>query len=67
MEFAHPGPINMPGMRGLELLTRAKALQPDVPVIMITAHGDAVEVVDQRLRVGRLVLDHARSGQPDGG
>jgi CheY-like chemotaxis protein len=32
--------INMPGMSGLELLTKSKALRPDVPVIMITAYGD---------------------------
>jgi len=32
--------INMPGMSGLELLPKAKAVRPDVPVIMITAHGD---------------------------
>ena len=28
--------INMPGMTGLELLPRAKAARPNVPVIMIT-------------------------------
>ena len=33
--------INMPGMTGLELLPKAKATRPDVPVIMITAYGDA--------------------------
>jgi CheY-like chemotaxis protein len=33
--------INMPGMSGLELLPKAKELRPDVPVIMITAYGDA--------------------------
>jgi CheY-like chemotaxis protein len=33
--------INMPGMSGLELLPKAKALRPDVPVIMITAYSDA--------------------------
>ena len=33
--------INMPGMSGRELLPKAKALRPDVPVIMITAYGDA--------------------------
>ena len=33
--------INMPGMSGLELLPIAKALRPDVPIIMITAYGDA--------------------------
>ena len=33
--------INMPGMSGLELLPEAKAIRPDVPIIMITAYGDA--------------------------
>jgi CheY-like chemotaxis protein len=33
--------INMPGMSGLELLPRARAMRPDVPVILITAYGDA--------------------------
>jgi CheY-like chemotaxis protein len=33
--------INMPGMGGLELLPKAKAMRPDVPIIMITAYGDA--------------------------
>jgi CheY-like chemotaxis protein len=33
--------INMPGLSGLELLPRAKAIRPDVPIIMITAYGDA--------------------------
>jgi CheY-like chemotaxis protein len=33
--------INMPGMSGLELLPKAKEARPDVPVIMITAYGDA--------------------------
>src|SRR6266568_4364809 len=33
--------INMPGMSGLELLPKAKAARPDVPVNLITAYGDA--------------------------
>ncbi|MGU3668339.1 response regulator [Methylobacterium sp. A49B] len=33
--------INMPGMTGLELLPLVRAARPDVPVIMITAYGDA--------------------------
>jgi CheY-like chemotaxis protein len=33
--------INMPGMSGLELLPKAKAVRPDVPIVMITAYGDA--------------------------
>ena len=32
---------NMPGMSGLELLPKAKAARPDVPIVMITAYGDA--------------------------
>ena len=33
--------INMPGMSGLEMLPRVRAERPRVPVIMITAYGDA--------------------------
>ena len=32
--------INMPGMTGLEMLPKVKAMRPGVPVIMITAYGD---------------------------
>ena len=31
----------MPGMSGLELLPQARKARPDVPIIMITAYGDA--------------------------
>jgi CheY-like chemotaxis protein len=33
--------INMPGMTGLELLPKVREIRPDVPVVMITAYGDA--------------------------
>jgi len=33
--------INMPGMSGLDMLPKVRAEHPDVPVIMITAYGDA--------------------------
>jgi len=33
--------INMPGMSGLELLPKVRAAHPEMPVIMITAYGDA--------------------------
>jgi len=33
--------INMPGMTGLEMLPKLKAIRPEVPVIMFTAYGDA--------------------------
>jgi len=47
--------INMPGMSGLELLPKAKAMRPDVPIIMITAYGDA-ETKPQALEKGAEAL-----------
>jgi CheY-like chemotaxis protein len=47
--------INMPGMTGLELLPKARAVRPDVPVIMITAYGD-VETRRKALEAGAEVL-----------
>jgi CheY-like chemotaxis protein len=47
--------INMPQMTGLQLLPKAKALRPDVPVIMITAYGDA-ETKRQALEEGADAL-----------
>jgi CheY-like chemotaxis protein len=47
--------INMPGMTGLELLPKAKAARPDVPVIMITAYGDA-ETKQKALEAGAEAL-----------
>ena len=51
MEFAPSAPvaslililsdINRPGMSGLDMLPKVRAERPDVPVIMITAYGDA--------------------------
>jgi DNA-binding NtrC family response regulator len=40
--------IRMPGMSGIELLSKLKAADPEVPVVMITAYGtieDAVEAM----------------------
>jgi CheY-like chemotaxis protein len=31
----------MPGMTGLEMLPKVREIRPEVPVIMITAYGDA--------------------------
>jgi CheY-like chemotaxis protein len=45
----------MPGMTGLELLPKAKAARPDVPVIMITAYGDA-ETKQKALESGAEAL-----------
>ena len=38
--------VRMPEMDGLELLTRVKAMQPDLPVIMLTAHGTINSAVE---------------------
>jgi CheY-like chemotaxis protein len=47
--------INMPGMSGLELLPKARAARPDVPIIMITAYGDA-ETMRKALEGGAEAL-----------
>jgi DNA-binding NtrC family response regulator len=33
--------VNIPGISGLDFLPKARQARPDVPVIMITAYGDA--------------------------
>ena len=38
--------VRMPEMDGVEVLTRIKAMQPDVPVIMLTAHGTINSAVE---------------------
>jgi len=38
--------VRMPAMDGLDLLKRLKAIQPDLPVIMITAHGTIDSAVE---------------------
>ncbi|WP_198369375.1 response regulator [Roseomonas rosulenta] len=45
--------VNMPGMSGFDLLTRARALRPDLPVVMITAYDDAAT----RARAGAAGAD----------
>lgn len=38
--------IRMPEMSGLELLTRLKAIEPELPVIVLTAHGTIDSAVE---------------------
>lgn len=38
--------VRMPEMDGVEVLTRIKAMRPDVPVIMLTAHGTINSAVE---------------------
>ena len=43
--------VRMPEMDGIELLTRLKGMQPDLPVIMLTAHGTINSAVEA-MRLG---------------
>ncbi len=43
--------LKMPGMDGIELLQKLKELNPEIQVIMITAHG-SVETAVEAMRVG---------------
>ena len=43
--------IKMPGMNGLELLARIREVQPDVPTLLITGHGEH-DIAVQALRGG---------------
>ena len=38
--------VRMPKMEGIDLLSRLKAMQPDLPVIMMTAHGTIASAVE---------------------
>ena len=38
--------VRMPGMGGLALLTRLQQVDPDLPVIMLTGHGDVPMAVE---------------------
>ncbi len=38
--------VRMPEMDGMELLTRLKAMHPDLPVVLLTAHGTISAAVD---------------------
>ena len=50
-----PGPvisdIRMPGIDGMQFLQRARAIDPDLPVILITGHGD-VSMAVEAMRAG---------------
>jgi DNA-binding NtrC family response regulator len=45
--------IKMPGMDGIELLSRLKELQPDAVVIMMTAHG-SIETAVEAMKRGAM-------------
>lgn len=37
--------IRLPGIDGLEFLRRARAIDPDLPVVLISGHGDIAMAV----------------------
>ena len=43
--------VKLPGMDGMALLERAKLIDPDLPVILVTGHGDIAMAV-QAMRLG---------------
>lgn len=45
--------IKMPGMDGIELMRRVKAMDGDAEVIVITGHGD-MEIAIESLRLGAV-------------
>ncbi len=56
--------VKMPGMDGFEVLSRVRRLQPDLPVIVISGHGD-IQTAVQAVRDGAYdflekPLDRAR-------
>src|SRR5215210_5254081 len=42
--------IKMPGMDGLEVLERIKAINPTVPVVIVSGHGNVQTAFDARDR-----------------
>jgi DNA-binding NtrC family response regulator len=72
--------LKMPGMDGLEALRRARQLRPQLPVIVLTAHG-TVESAVEAMRIGaanfiqkpfspreiRSVVEQALASRPGAG
>ena len=56
--------IDMPGMDGLGLLDEIQQLRPDLPVMMVTAYGEAEWGPDNRVPVGNAFLP--RDSRPVG-
>ena len=56
--------LHMPEMHGLELILRMKKLAPDIPVMLMTAHGSE-EVAVLALKAGAAAYVPKRSLQTD--
>jgi DNA-binding NtrC family response regulator len=49
--------IRLPGLNGLQLLTEAKRIRPDTPVVLISGYGDC-ELEDEAGRAGAYAFLH---------
>ena len=47
--------IKMPKMDGVELLEAVKKIKPEIPMVMISGHGD-METAIQTMRLGALII-----------
>jgi DNA-binding NtrC family response regulator len=47
--------LKMPGMDGMDLLTQISANHPQIPVVMITAHGTIATAVEA-LKKGHSII-----------
>jgi two-component system, LuxR family, response regulator FixJ len=45
--------VRMPGISGIELLSKVKEIKPDLPVIVITGHGEIALAV-QAMKIGAI-------------
>jgi CheY-like chemotaxis protein len=61
--------VLMPGMTGLELAARVRALRPDLPILLMSGYSEEAigEVSKRRCGHGRAAQAvHARSAGPEG-
>src|SRR5688572_25862487 len=45
--------INLPGLNGLQVLAQLKQVDPDLPVVIVTAQG-AISTVSEAVRLGAM-------------
>jgi two-component system response regulator FlrC len=55
--------LKMPGMDGLELLRRAREIQPDLEVVVLTAHG-SIDAAVEAMRLGAFDFLQKPLGSP---
>ncbi len=51
LDYVIVSDVRLPGMDGLDLLTQVKAIDPEIPVILVTGHGD-ISMAVRAMRLG---------------